>query len=785
MKPILAPSEKQPQIAITSPDTFDVFGGYNYQSLLVWPSGSLQPVDTRKIRGWNGFYKLFTHGKLNPASARCTFGDGNAPFRTTFVDPDGSTGLPPFASGPRNNRQIVRWIGENGKPIGGKPQPRFIVGPAAHFNADSMGYNADVIKKRPEQVSWAELLNAKWKGRVSLLRDPGIMSQDAAFAAQALGLMKFKDFGNPTRAEIDRLYKILTRYKKQGQFRAFWSAFTDSVNLMVSEGGRARVDVVAGRGARQGRRRQHPLRGPEGGLPRLVQRGGHLVEGHRSGEAAGLLRLHQLELQRVPRRDDHAPGLLHRQRAEAPAVDQVGSRQAGRLHPRRVRLLVGRQAGSARPARHHRQGRRHQEGRATRGRLVPAAHLQVRVLELVSARERVPRQDRERLPDRLAGAAWRIRGVETGGAANAAPPTGQPGLDLIGLTKVFPGGTVAVDDVNLHVDHGEYVVLLGPSGCGKTTTLRMIGGHEHPTQGEILLDGESLIGLPPHKRPTTTVFQHFALFPHRTTLQNVEFGLKMHGVGKAERRETSMKALEMVGLEPLADRKPSALSGGQQQRVALARVLVTKPKALLLDEPLGDLDRLLQLRMRVELRNLQRQLGLMFIHVTHNQEEALSMADRIVVMNDARIQQVADPLTIATKPATELVARFMGDNNILRGVVTAREGDRLVVENEEQHLRVSVLARDASQAVGSPAMIAIRAAAMTVEPNGSADGLNSAECEIVFVEFLGDLVKLHLLAGSERMLAKVAADHYPALRGREGERIRISWKEDDVQLLDA
>jgi putative spermidine/putrescine transport system substrate-binding protein len=235
VKPILAPSEKQPQIAITSPDTFDVFGGYNYQSLLVWPSGSLQPVDTRKIKSWNSFYKLFAYGKLNPASKSCTYGDGNAPFRTTFVDPDGSTGLPPFNGGPRTNKQIVRWIGENGKPIGGKKQPRYIVGPAAHFNADSMGYNADVIQKRPNQMSWAELLNTKWKGRVSLLRDPGIMSQDAAFAASALGLMKFKDFGNPTRAEIDRLYKILTKYKKAGQFRAFWSAFTDSVNLMVSK----------------------------------------------------------------------------------------------------------------------------------------------------------------------------------------------------------------------------------------------------------------------------------------------------------------------------------------------------------------------------------------------------------------------------------------------------------------------------------------------------------------------------------------------------------------------
>jgi putative spermidine/putrescine transport system ATP-binding protein len=371
------------------------------------------------------------------------------------------------------------------------------------------------------------------------------------------------------------------------------------------------------------------------------------------------------------------------------------------------------------------------------------------------------------------------------GAATAAPsPSVGFGLDLVSLTKVFPGGTVAVDDVNLHVDHGEYVVLLGPSGCGKTTTLRMIGGHEFPTQGDILLDGQSLVGLPPHKRPTTTVFQHFALFPHRTTLENVEFGLKMHGVKKEERRKLALDALEMVGLAPLADRKPRALSGGQQQRVALARVLVTKPKALLLDEPLGDLDRLLQLRMRVELRNLQRQLGLMFIHVTHNQEEALSMADRIVVMNDARIQQVADPLTVATKPATEVVARFMGDNNIVHGKVTAREGDRLVIESGEQ-VRAS-LRTESERDVGDEVMVSIRAAAVQVDGDqAAADELNAAECEIVFVEFLGDLVKLHMLAGGERMLAKVPGDHYPSLRGREGETIRISWKEEDVQLLDA
>jgi putative spermidine/putrescine transport system ATP-binding protein len=378
-------------------------------------------------------------------------------------------------------------------------------------------------------------------------------------------------------------------------------------------------------------------------------------------------------------------------------------------------------------------------------------------------------------------------GVTNGeGAATAAPSVtkGGSGLDLIGLTKVFPGGTVAVEDVNLHIDHGEYVVLLGPSGCGKTTTLRMIGGHEFPTEGDIVLDGQSLVNLAPHKRPTTTVFQHFALFPHRSVLDNVEFGLKMHGVAKDERRRQALDALEMVGLSELADRKPGALSGGQQQRVALARVLVTKPKALLLDEPLGDLDRLLQLRMRVELRNLQRQLGLMFIHVTHNQEEALSMADRIVVMNDARIQQVADPLTIATKPETELVARFMGDNNIIRGRVVEADGDRLVVADEHD-VRASVLAPGNGRAVGDEALVSVRAAAVEVSENAASSPANSAGCEILFVEFLGDLVKLHLSAGGERMLAKVPGERYPDFRGREGDKIRIIWKEEDAQLLRA
>jgi ABC-type Fe3+/spermidine/putrescine transport system ATPase subunit len=368
-------------------------------------------------------------------------------------------------------------------------------------------------------------------------------------------------------------------------------------------------------------------------------------------------------------------------------------------------------------------------------------------------------------------------------AASAAQPPAGAGLELRGLTKQFGDEIVAVDDIDLHIAHGEYVVLLGPSGCGKTTTLRMIGGHEEPTSGEILLDGESLLGLSPDKRPTTTVFQHFALFPHRTVLENVEFGPKMHGIAKADRREKAMGALDMVGLRAMADRKPSALSGGQQQRVALARVLVMEPKALLLDEPLGDLDRLLRLRMRVELRALQRQLGLMFIHVTHDQEEALSVGDRIVVMHDGRIEQVADPYTISNLPDNVQVAAFMGDNNIFEGRIAAREGDHVSVDGGETQLRG--LAPEAGASVGEPAAVSVRAAALQVEQGAAADGPNQLRAEIEVVEYLGDLVKLHLAAGERRLLAKVTGNRYPEFRGTEGSSVRLSWKEEDVRFLRA
>jgi putative spermidine/putrescine transport system substrate-binding protein len=226
----------QVQKSITSPGSFDLLGGYNYQFFQIWPTGNFQAVDRTRIKAWKNFYPIFTKGKVQPGRKECTPGQGNAPFRVMYLDPGRRTGLPLTREGPRNNKAIVQWWDSKANAaFGGKPEPRSIVGPPAHFNMDSMGYNGDVIKKQPGQVSWAELLNGKHKGRVAVLNDPGIAMADLGNAVQALGLMKFKDLGNMTRGEMDRLFKILAKYKKGGHFRAFWSTFNESVNLMASK----------------------------------------------------------------------------------------------------------------------------------------------------------------------------------------------------------------------------------------------------------------------------------------------------------------------------------------------------------------------------------------------------------------------------------------------------------------------------------------------------------------------------------------------------------------------
>ena len=246
--------------------------------------------------------------------------------------------------------------------------------------------------------------------------------------------------------------------------------------------------------------------------------------------------------------------------------------------------------------------------------------------------------------------------------------TSTAAVEIRGITKRF-GDVVAVDNIDLGIADGEFFALLGPSGCGKTTTLRMIAGLEFPTQGSLKIFGEEVGTLPPNKRPVNTVFQNYALFPHLNALDNVAFGLKMQGISKSTARSRALETLDLVQLSGMDTRKPSELSGGQQQRVALARALVNQPKVLLLDEPLGALDLKLRQEMQGELKNLQQNLGVSFVFVTHDQEEALTMSDRIAVMDNGRLLQVGSPEEIYERPANRFVADFIGQANLLEGRV--------------------------------------------------------------------------------------------------------------------
>ncbi|HEY8904673.1 MAG TPA: ABC transporter ATP-binding protein [Rhodoferax sp.] len=238
-------------------------------------------------------------------------------------------------------------------------------------------------------------------------------------------------------------------------------------------------------------------------------------------------------------------------------------------------------------------------------------------------------------------------------------------IEVVGLTKRYGAGKPAVDNINLRIASGSYCCLLGPSGCGKSTTLRMIAGHESVTSGDVLLENRNITDLPAAERGTAMMFQSFALFPHLSALDNVAFSLKMKGMSKTERHAKAQDLLERVAMGHLAQRKPGELSGGQQQRVALARALITQPKVLLLDEPLSALDPFLRIQMRAELRRWQKELGLTFIHVTHSQEEAMALADTMVVMNHGVIEQSGAPHSVYNKPVNEFVARFMGGHNVI------------------------------------------------------------------------------------------------------------------------
>ncbi len=307
-------------------------------------------------------------------------------------------------------------------------------------------------------------------------------------------------------------------------------------------------------------------------------------------------------------------------------------------------------------------------------------------------------------------------------ATSASPD--QPDVELVGVTKRF-GAVTAVDHLDLQIASGAFYSLLGPSGCGKTTTLRMIAGFEQPTEGEILLAGAPVAGVPPYRRHVNTVFQHYALFPHMDVAENVGYGLRQVGTPKDEEQRRVAEALELVRLADLGNRRTWELSGGQQQRVALARALVNHPTVLLLDEPLGALDLKLRKAMQLELKSLQREVGITFVYVTHDQEEALTMSDVIVVMRDGRVQQQGRPSELYERPVNAFVANFIGESNSIAGRVAGVAGDWATVEAGGLRLEGRVTDPARRPAAGDNVIVAIRPERLVVAPAadpGTQDG---------------------------------------------------------------
>ena len=368
-----------------------------------------------------------------------------------------------------------------------------------------------------------------------------------------------------------------------------------------------------------------------------------------------------------------------------------------------------------------------------------------------------------------------------------AEASGSGEVAVVGVTKRF-GETTAVKDLSLTIPHGSYCCLLGPSGCGKTTILRMIAGHENPTTGDIRIGGESVVGLPQVRRGTAMMFQSYALFPHRSVLDNVAFALKMRGAGLAERHAKARELLTKVQLENFADRLPAQLSGGQQQRVALARALITNPRVLLLDEPLSALDEYLRLRMRGELRRVQKELGITFIHVTHTQLEAIAVADTVVVMAHGRIEQAASARDIFIAPRNAYVARFVGGQNVLSGTVeSAMNGTAAVAD--ENGARFAFPVGGIRPLRGSKLWGSIRRDRIALEkvPPGSkpAGGLNTIAGEVHTIENQGSYVKVTLELGhNEEFVAHLLDETFFANPLDIGDRVVARWSASDIKLLD-
>lgn len=321
-------------------------------------------------------------------------------------------------------------------------------------------------------------------------------------------------------------------------------------------------------------------------------------------------------------------------------------------------------------------------------------------------------------------------------------------VELRQVFKLFNGESV-VRGIDLTIRRGEFFSILGPSGCGKTTTLRLIGGFEHPSTGEVLIRGQSMTQVPAYRRPVNTVFQSYALFNHLTVWENVAFGLKLQKHRKAEMQVRVDEALKLVKMETFAKRFPAQLSGGQQQRVALARALVNRPAVLLLDEPLGALDLKLRKEMQIEISNLHRELGLTFVMVTHDQEEALSLSDRIAVMNQGRIEQIDSPHRIYEQPKTPFVADFIGDTNLFQGKIEGYTSSTLWI-NTDNGLQMKAQPPEAGPSLTSgPVMVSIRPEKIQVDLSHPTDNTNCFEGRLLNVMYLGTHVHytVELLSG--------------------------------------
>jgi putative spermidine/putrescine transport system ATP-binding protein len=360
-------------------------------------------------------------------------------------------------------------------------------------------------------------------------------------------------------------------------------------------------------------------------------------------------------------------------------------------------------------------------------------------------------------------------------------------IRMVGVTKRF-GDMTAVRDLSLTIPDRSYCCLLGPSGCGKTTILRMIAGHETPTTGEIRIGGEAVVRLTPVQRGTAMMFQSYALFPHRSVLDNVAFSLKLRGASKAERHRQARELLAKVRMERFADRLPAQLSGGQQQRVALARALITNPRVLLLDEPLSALDEYLRLRMRGELRRVQKDLGITFVHVTHTQLEAIAVADLVVVMAQGRIEQAASAREIFTAPRSAYVARFMGGQNVLSGIVESVVDEHAIV-TDDHGASFSTVVDGANPVKGSRLVGSIRRDRVSLSKAqgcATASGkVNALFGEVHAIEYQGSYVKVTIQRPTgEEFVANVIDDDFFRDPLDIGDSVLARWSARDVLVLE-